>query len=177
MSDAQDEPVSVTPAGASRVAPWIISRDTVAEIEFLRAVFDAVETAGARIMNGDRVGHAEIDLAGMTVLLFDSDPAWPLTPAHMRLYVRDLQKTLRAATDRGARVVTEPTELAFGDIVARFRDPQGHLWWIHQHVEDVDPAELGQRFQQEAAVEAMRYVGDTLHQDMARSGPRPAGAR
>jgi PhnB protein len=173
MSDARDEPVSVTPAGASRVAPWIISRDTVAEIEFLGAVFDAVEAAGARIMNGDRVGHAEIDLAGMTVLMFDADPAWPPTPAHMRLYVEDVQRTLRAATERGARVVTEPTELAFGDVVARFRDPQGHLWWIHQHVEDVDPAELGQRFQQEAAVKAMLYVGDTLNQDMARS--RPAG--
>jgi PhnB protein len=143
MSDARDEPVSVTPAGASTVAPWIISRDTVAEIEFLSAVFDTVETAGARIMNGDRVGHAEIDLAGMTVLMFDSDPAWPPTPAHMRLYVRD---------------------------------PQGHLWWVHQHVEDVDPAELGRRFQQEAAVEAMRYVGDTLNQDMARSGPDGAAA-
>ena len=74
-------------------------------------------------------------------------------------------------------MVTEPTELAFGDdVVARFRDPRGHLWWVHQHVEDVDPAELGRRFQQEAAVEAMRYVGDTLNQDMARSGPDGAAA-
>jgi uncharacterized glyoxalase superfamily protein PhnB len=167
MSEAQNDAGSVTPAGYSRVAPWIISRDTVAEIDFLGAVFDAEERAGARVMNGDRVGHAEIDLAGMAVLLFDSDPEWAPTPAHMRVYVDDLQRTLRAATERGGRVVTEPTELAFGDVVARFRDPQGHLWWIHQHVEDVDPAELGQRLQQEAAVKAMIYVGDTLKQDMA----------
>ena len=75
---------------------------------------------------------------------------------------------VEAATERGARVVTEPTELAFGDVVARFRDPQGHLWWVHQHVEDVDPTELGRRFQQEAAVKAMLYVGDTLEQEMSR---------
>jgi PhnB protein len=168
MTNAQREPAAVTPAGTARIAPWIISPDTIAELEFLGAVFDAVERAEARIMNGDRVGHAEVDLAGMTVLLFDADPDWPPTPAHMRVYVADLHRTLRAATDRGARVVTEPTELAFGDVVARFRDPQGHLWWVHQHVEDVDPAELGQRFQQEAAVTAMRYVGDTLKQDMTR---------
>jgi PhnB protein len=161
-------PVDVTPAGTSRIAPWIITRDTVAEIDFLGAVFGAVERPGARIMNGDRVGHAEIDLAGMAVLMFDSGPGWAPTPAHMRVYVDDVQRTLRAATERGARVVTEPTELAFGDVVARFRDPQGHLWWVHQHVEDVDPTELGRRFQQEAAVKAMLYVGDTLEQEMSR---------
>ena len=168
MTNAQDEPAGVTPAGASRVAPWIISRDTAAEIDFLAAVFGAVERPEARIMDGDKVGHAEIDLAGMAVLLFDADADWAPTPAHMRVYVGDVHRTLRAATERGARVVTEPTELAFGDVVARFRDPQGHLWWIHQHVEDVDPAALGQRFQQEGALEAMRYVGDTLKQDMTR---------
>jgi PhnB protein len=168
MSNPQNEPASVTPAGYSRIAPWIISRDTVAEIDFLGAVFDAEERAGSRIMNGDKVGHAEIDLAGMAVLMFDSDAEWASTPAHMRIYVDDVLHTLRAATERGARVVTEPTELAFGDVVARFRDPQGHLWWIHQHVEDVDPAELGQRLQQEAAVKAMTYVADTLRQDMSR---------
>jgi PhnB protein len=53
-------------------------------------------------------------------------------------------------------------------VVARFRDPQGHLWWVHQHIEDVDPAELAQRFQDEAAVKAMLYVGDTLEREMAR---------
>jgi PhnB protein len=168
MSNAQDEPVAVTPAGASRIAPWIISGDTVAEIDFLGAVLGAVERADARIMNGGRVGHAEIDLAGMAVLLFDSGPGWPPTPAHMRVYVGDVRRTLQAATERGARVVTEPTELAFGDVVARFRDPQGHLWWVHQHIEDVDPAELAQRFQDEAAVKAMLYVGDTLEREMAR---------
>ena len=155
------QPVDVTPAGTSRIAPWIISRDTVAEIDFLDAVFGAVEQPGARIMNGDRVGHAEIDLAGMAVLMFDSGPGWAPTPAHMRVYPP-------SGTGRGARVVTEPTELAFGDVVARFRDPQGHLWWVHQHVEDVDPAELGRRFQQEAAVKAMLYVGDTLDQEVGR---------
>jgi PhnB protein len=104
----------------------------------------------------------------MAVLMFDSGPGWAPTPAHMRVYVDDVQRTLQAATERGARVVTEPTELAFGDVVARFRDPQGHLWWVHQHVEDVDPAELGRRFQQEAAVKAMLYVGGTLEQEMGR---------
>jgi hypothetical protein len=40
------QPVDVTPAGTSRIAAWIISRDTVAEIDFLDAVFGAVEQPG-----------------------------------------------------------------------------------------------------------------------------------
>jgi RimJ/RimL family protein N-acetyltransferase len=61
----------------------------------------------------------------------------PRNPAHTRVYVTSLQAVIDRAEANGARIVTEPRELPFGDIVARFRDPQGHLWWVHQHVEDV----------------------------------------
>jgi hypothetical protein len=39
-------------------------------------------------------------------------------------------------------VVTRPNLLAFGERVARLRDPQRHLWWVHQREEDVSPEEL-----------------------------------
>jgi PhnB protein len=54
--------------------------------------------------------------------------------------------------------VTQPTELASGERVARVRDPQSHLWWLHQRVEDVDGAELGRRFADPSAQQAMVYV-------------------
>jgi uncharacterized glyoxalase superfamily protein PhnB len=150
------------------VAPWIISKNTAAELAFLAAVFGASEKPGSRIMDGNRINHVEIDLAGAVVLLFDSFPDWAPTPAHMRVYVADVERTLADARARGARVVTEPVQLAFGDIVARFRDPQGHLWWIHQHVEDVAVDELGRRFGEDRYVQAMNYVGRTLREEMTR---------
>jgi PhnB protein len=157
---------AIAPAGYGRLAPWIISPDTAAELEFLAAAFGAVEKPGSRIMNGSRINHVEVDVGGCALLLFDSGSAWPPTPAHLRVYVEDVERAVAVAMAHGARVVTEPTELAFGDVVARVRDAQGHLWWIHQHVEDVDLEEMGERFTQEEYVEGMTYVGATLEEEM-----------
>jgi hypothetical protein len=64
-------------------------------------------------------------------------------------------------------VVTRATLLAFGERVARVRDPQGHLWWLHQRVEDIPPGELADRFADPAALEAMAYVQRTLRDELA----------
>lgn len=156
------------PPGYSPVASWIISRDTAAELTFLSAVFGATEKPGSRIMNGDKINHVEIDLAGAALMLFDAGSSWPLTPAHTRIYVTDLNEAIGQAEALGARIVTQPRELPFGDIVARIRDPQGHLWWVHQHVEDVGLDEMNRRFGEDKYLDALAYVGDTLQQEMER---------
>jgi PhnB protein len=76
---------AIAPPGCSPVASWIISRDTAAELTFRSAVFGATEKPGSRIMNGDKINHVEIDLAGTAMMLFDAGPSWPLTPAHTRI--------------------------------------------------------------------------------------------
>ncbi len=158
------------PPTVDRLAPWLISRDTEAEIAFLAAAFDGVEKPGSRVMNGSAIGHVEVALAGASVLMFDAAPSWPATPAHLRIYVDDLDRTMSAALREGAVVVTEPTALPFGDVVARLRDPQGHRWWVHQHVEDVSVAEMTRRFADPATAAALAFVGDTLQAEMASRG-------
>ncbi|MFB9530395.1 VOC family protein [Nonomuraea roseola] len=49
----------------------------------------------------------------------------PSTPAHLRVYVDDVAAAVERAVTAGARVVTRPTMLAFGERVARVRDVQG----------------------------------------------------
>lgn len=156
------------PARYSRVDPWVISADTPAEIRFLSAVFDAVETPGSRMLGPDgRIGHVEVELGGSVVMLFDAQPDWPATPAHLRVYVSRVDEAFDRALAAGARSVTEPTELAFGERVARVRDPQGHLWWIHEHVEDVDLDRLPERLADPAAQRAMAYVRDSLSAELS----------
>ncbi len=67
----------------------------------------------------------------------------------------------------GARAVTRPTDLAFGERVARVRDPQGHLWWIHQHLEDVAAEDLAKRFADPSSQQAMSYVQQSLISEMS----------
>ena len=159
------------PPRYSRVDPWVISSDTEAEIAFLGAAFDAQETPGSRMLDPDgRIGHVEVELGDAVIMLFDAQPEWRSTPAHLRVYVADTKETFDRAVAAGARSVTRPTELAFGERVARVRDPQGHLWWIHQRVEDVAVVELGRRSADPSAQQAMAYVQQSLASEMRRTG-------
>lgn len=165
MSKA-NENVTV-PQRYSRVDPWVISPDTDGEIAFLAAAFDAVETPGSRVLGPDgRIGHVEVEIGDSIIMLFDAGMDWPATPSLLRVYAASTDETVRRAVKAGARVVTEPTDLAFGERVARVRDPQGHLWWIHERFEDVEPEELGARFGDPRALEAMDYVQDSLTNEM-----------
>ena len=114
------------PPRYARVNAWVISHDTDAEVRWLATVFGAVETPGSRMLDPDGdIGHVEVEIGDSVIMLFDAKPGWPLTPAHLRVYVGDVAAAVDAAVAAGARVVTRPTLLAFGERVARIRDPQG----------------------------------------------------
>ncbi|WP_226921450.1 VOC family protein [Georgenia subflava] len=147
----------------------MISTDTAAEIAFLEAAFQARETPGSRMVGPDgRIGHVEVEIGDAVIMMFDAGPEWPATPSHLRVYVADTQEAVDRAVAAGARVVTQPTELAFGERVARVRDSHGHLWWVHERFEDVDPTDLASRFADPAAQQAMAYVQDSLTNEMSR---------
>jgi len=147
---------NVVPEGYHTITPWLINREAGKLIDFLLAVFDGEELG--RMEFDGVVGHAEVRIGDSVVMLFDSRPNWPATPGFLRLYVADDAEVLHRAVERGATVVTEPTELFFGDRVSRFRDPFGNLYWIHQHLLDVTPELAEQRLSDPKFVEAMAYV-------------------
>jgi PhnB protein len=91
-------------------------------------------------------------------------------PRTCGVYVADVADVFDRALAAGARAVTRPTELPFGERVARLRDPQGHLWWVHQRLEDVDPGELARRFADQSAKEAMAYVQQSLSNELSGAG-------
>jgi PhnB protein len=148
--------MNVVPDGYHTVTPWVISRGhTAALIDFVIAVFDATDLG--RMGEDGNIGHAEVRIGDSVVMMFDR-PDWPDRPAFLRVYVADDAEVLRRAVERGATVVTEPTELFWGDRVSRFRDPFGNLWWIHQRVAEPTEEEIGRRLTDPAFVKAMDYV-------------------
>ncbi len=117
------------------IDPWVISADTPAEMDFLTNAFGAVPRGEPVLQPDGTVGHAEVAIGDSVLLLFDA----PRTrPAYLRIYVDDIRATYASATAAGARVVTEPLEMFWGDITGRLRDPQGHLWWVFQK-QELDP--------------------------------------
>ncbi|WP_291413869.1 VOC family protein [Actinophytocola sp.] len=145
------------PDGYTTVTPWLISKDTASELEFIRAAFGGQELARVESEDGS-IGHAETRIGDAVVLLFDAPADWPPTPCVLRLHVEDAEETYRRARAAGAEAVTEPTELFWGDKVGRVRDPLGNLWWIQQRVAEPTPDEMTERATRPEFVDAMSYV-------------------
>jgi uncharacterized glyoxalase superfamily protein PhnB len=160
------------PEGYHMVTPWIIVRGAAQFLDYLKEAFGAEEIA--RVYNeDDTIGHAEVRLGDSVVMMFDAKEAWPPTPGFLRLYVEDGDAVYQQALKAGATSVTEMTELFFGDRVGRVRDPWGNIWWIQERLEDVDFAEMMKRAGEQTAIEAMRYVQESLDRELSgRSGKK-----
>ncbi len=149
------------PEGYTTVTPWMISRDSVRLLEFIKRAFHGEEIA--RIHNEDgSVGHAEIRIGNAVVMMFDTREDWPDTPGFLRLYMEDGDAAFEQALQAGATPVTQMTNLAFGERVGRVRDPLGNLWWIHQRIEELDYEEMSKRAGRKEYIEAMKYVQESL---------------
>ncbi len=145
------------PEGYTTVTPWIISPDTARLIDYVRAAFGAEELFRLAGASG-AVEHAEVRIGDAVVMMFDSRPEWPPTPAFLRLFVDDADAVHRQAVAAGGTSVTEVTHLHFGDRVGRIRDPLGNLWWIHTRIEEVSAEEMERRLTDPVFIKAMEYV-------------------
>jgi uncharacterized glyoxalase superfamily protein PhnB len=145
------------PEGYTTVTPWIISPDTARLIDYVTAAFGAEELFRLTGENG-AVEHAEARIGDAVVMMFDSRPDWPPTPAFLRLFVDDADAVHRQAVAAGGTSVTEVTHLHFGDRVGRVRDPLGNLWWIHTRIEEVSAEEMERRLTDPVFIKAMEYV-------------------
>jgi uncharacterized glyoxalase superfamily protein PhnB len=157
--------VTPIPDGYHSVTPWMIGQDTAGLIDFLIAAFGATELGRMADENGV-IGHAEVRIGDSVVMMFDK-PDWPPTPAFLRLYVDDIHATVERAVEAGATVVTKPTHLFWGDLVARLSDPFGNLYWIQTRIEIVDEEELVRRMTDETFAANLAYVQSALYDPRA----------
>jgi PhnB protein len=161
------KPVQPIPDGYTTVTPWIIVKGAAKLMDYLKAAFGAEEIAC--VPNGDgTIGHAEMRIGTAIVMLFDAKDDWPPTPSYIRLFVEDGDAVYQRALKAGGTSITEMTTLAFGDRVGRVSDPAGNIWWIQTRLEDLTPEEMGKRAVDPTYSAAMRYVQDSLTQEMSK---------
>jgi PhnB protein len=154
------------PAGYSSVAPWVVTDDTGAFLDFVAQAFGGVELARVRVDDGS-IGHAEIRIGDTVVLAFDRRPGWPSLPSLLRVFVPDADAAMARAVARGARVVTEPSDSAFGQRGGRIADPFGNIWWVVTVVEDVPEDEMWRRLAEPRYAEAMSTAQRTLDSELS----------
>lgn len=157
-----------TPDGYTSVAPWVVTDDTGALLDFISYAFDGEELARVQTEDG-LIGHGEIRVGDTVVLAFDRRPEWPAMPSLLRVWVPDADAAFRRAIERGAVVVTQLGDNAFVQRGGRVKDPLGNIWWVTQQVETVPEDVMWQRLQQPEYAENMRYAQESLDAELSGS--------
>ncbi|WP_430782403.1 VOC family protein [Actinoplanes sp. G11-F43] len=155
----------MNPPGYTTVAPWVVTDDTGAFLDFVTHTFDGHETARVTTEDG-MIGHAEIRIGDTVVLAFDRRPDWPTLPSLLRVFVPDTDHTLTRATAAGARIITPAADDAFGQRGARIRDPFGNIWWVVSHIEDITEDEMWRRLATPEQAAVMRTAQQTLDAEL-----------
>lgn len=133
--------------------PYLCVTDANGAIAFYEGAFGARETF--RLTEpGGRVGHAELDFGGMTLMLSEEYPEYGIraastlgaTPVTIHLHVDDADATIRRAAELGATIEREPTDQFYGERSGAIRDPYGHRWLIGHSIEEVAPDEMQRRY-------------------------------
>lgn len=119
------------PASYNSVSPYLIVTDAAATIQFLVAVFGAVEIRRLADPASQRVRHAEVRLDDTVIMLGDCvDGVWPAVASHVHVYVPDVDATYAEALQHGATPVQAPVQKGDEDKRGGFADARGTTWWV-----------------------------------------------
>lgn len=128
-------------------------KDAAGAIDFYKRAFGATEKFRLAEPSG-RIGHAELDFGGTTLMLSDEFPEYGIkspatiggTSFSIHLHVDDADALIERAVAAGATMVRPPQDQFYGERSGTVRDPFGHEWNIGHHLEDVSTDEMQRRY-------------------------------
>ncbi len=132
---------------------YLCVHDTAAAIAFYGEVFGAREKFRLTEPNG-RIGHAELDFGGTTLMLSDEFPEYGIrgartigaTAVTIHLHVDDADALVGRALEAGATLDIPVQDQFYGERSGSFIDPFGHRWNIGHSIEDVPTDEMQRRY-------------------------------
>jgi PhnB protein len=133
--------------------PYLCVSNAAKAIEFYEKAFGAKEKFRLTEPSG-RIGHAEMDFAGMTLMLSDEFPEYGIrsastigaTAVTIHLHVDNADAMVAKAVECGANLERAVQDEFYGERGGVVRDPFGHRWLIGHHIEDVSPEEMQRRY-------------------------------
>ena len=148
-----DEAVMRQKMAIREAFPYLRLRRADAAIAFYKKAFGAEELFRLTEPSG-RIGHAELKLGPLTLMLSDEYPEYGIggpetiggTSFCIHLHVDDADAAIRRAVEAGATVVREASDQFYGERSGAVRDPFGHEWMIGHEIERVEPAEMQRRY-------------------------------
>lgn len=139
------------PDGYTSLSPLVVVSPAAEAIDFYRAVLDA--RVATRMDGPDgSVWHCELDLGAGRMTVMDPNPQFHTlacnpgtdeTNFSIAVYVPDVDATLAAARERGARVREEAADFdVTGDRFASIQDPFGVRWTLMTRVQPRTDAQV-----------------------------------
>lgn len=134
------------------LCPLLVVRGAAQAIDFYQRALGAQVLARYEHGAGRRVSHADLALGGARFSLTEELRAWnsdaPLSlggsPVVLQLGVADAAGLVRSLSTAGADIVF-PLQPFAGELMARLRDPFGHLWVVRQLLTALPAEEIQRR--------------------------------
>lgn len=139
--------------GIHEAFPYLRLRRASEAIEFYKRAFGATELFRLTEPSG-RVGHAELKIGPMTIMLSDEFPEYEIrgpetiggTSFSIHLHVDNADAAIKRAVEAGATLVRPASDQFYGERSGAVRDPFGHEWMIGHEIEKVEPTEMQRRY-------------------------------
>lgn len=138
------------PNGLTAITPQIVTRDARALLSFLESVFGAKTGDLLTGPDGKSIMHAHSLIDGAALFVAEPFGQAPATQSNTFLYVKDVDAAVKRAEKAGAKVMSPPNDMPWGDRWSMLVDPWGNGWQIATHIEDVPPDEMKRRMAQMA---------------------------
>ncbi len=144
--------VKRTKSGRQAVTPYLSVKGAAGALDFYKEAFGATEKMRLAMPDG-RIGHAEIEVEGGTIMIADEFPEMGFaspqslggSPVTVHLYVADVDALAARSVAAGAKLLRPVADQFYGDRSCRIEDPFGHVWMLATPKEDVSPQEIERR--------------------------------
>ena len=141
--------VEAIPKAYGSLTPGLAIRGAAAAITFYVKAFGAKELSRMPGPDG-KIMHAELKIGDRILFLGDEMPEMgspsPQTlggsPVAIMLYVKDVDAVFARAVAGGAKPLTPPADMFWGDRYGTVVDPFGHRWSLATHKADLTPGQM-----------------------------------
>jgi PhnB protein len=132
---------------------YLVVNDAPRAIAFYKQAFGVTEKFRLTEPSG-RVGHAELDFGGTTLMLCDEFPEYSImsptsvgaTSVTMHLHVDNADVAIARALEAGATADQPISDSFYGERGGSVKCPFGHRWSIGHSIETVTPEEMQRRY-------------------------------
>ncbi len=139
------------PEGASPITPYLTMKDAVKMADFYERAFGFEKAEEIPGKDGKPM-HVGMRYRGQSIVMFAPEnahskmlsPATTKVPVPVSFYVYcdDVDGFVKKAVHEGARLISEPEDMFWGDRMAQMEDPEGYQWTFATKVGEFDASKM-----------------------------------